>query len=317
MTKSSLNHVWILMRREIWESPVAFKWTPLGIGALIIVFTIIMLVLGARFDNQMAFTLDAMRLFSDMPFEQKRLIVSGLLFASSNFFLQLMILIILFYLAGSLFDDRKDRSILFWKSLPVSDGMTVASKLLTACVMVPALFLLAIILTQLALLAIASIYSLLAGVNPFSHIWVPASLPRLWTVMALGMLVQALWLLPIYAWLLFCSSWAPRLPILIAIAIPAGLAIAQHSYSLISGFRLPDYNIGAVILRRLGSGVLPGNANIDFSGGVQNIEFNEELFMSFSTIFNHLLKPEMWLGWLIAAVFLYGAVWFRRRASDQ
>lgn len=314
---SSLKILWALMRREVWESPFAFKWTPLGIGVLIVLFAVLMLVIGARLDAEMAFTLDAVRLFGDMPHEQKRLMVSGFLFAASNFFLQLMILIILFYLAGSLFDDRKDRSILFWKSLPVSDRMTVFSKLLTACVLVPALFLGAIALTHLALLIIGSIYALMAGINPLQDLWLPASLPKLWTIMALGLLVQALWLLPIYAWLLFCSSWAPRLPILIAVAIPAGLSIAQHSYSLISGFRLPDYNIGLIMLRRLGSGVLPGNANIDFSGGVENLEFNESLYMSFPAVFNHLLKPEMWVGWLIAAVLLAAAIMFRRRATDQ
>jgi ABC-2 type transport system permease protein len=55
-------------------------------------------------------------MFSEQPFEQKRLAVSGVLFSTSTIFFQLMLLIILFYLAGSLFDDRKDRSILFWKS---------------------------------------------------------------------------------------------------------------------------------------------------------------------------------------------------------
>ena len=317
MTNGSLNQLWILLRREIWESPIAFKWTPLAIAGLIVLAAILILVLGARFDNQMAFTLDAVRLFGEMPAEEKRLLVSGLLFASSNFHLQLMIIIIIFYLVSSLYDDRRDRSILFWKSLPVSDFTVVMSKLATACLTVPALFLFAIILTHLALLLIGTTYALLAGVNPISHIWLPASLPQLWSVMALGLLVQALWLLPIYAWLLFCSSWAPRLPILIAIAIPAGLSLAQHSYSLIAGFRLPEYNIGAIMLRRLGTGVLPGNANIDFSGGVENIEFNEGLFMSFGNVWNHLLKPELWLGVLVAIMFLAATVWFRRRATDQ
>jgi ABC-2 type transport system permease protein len=188
---------------------------------------------------------------------------------------------------------------------------------MTACVMVPALYLVAIILTHLALLAIASVYAMLAGINPLTHLWWPASLPRLWSVMALGLLVQALWLLPIYAWLVFCSSWAPRLPILIAIAIPAGFSIAQHSYSLISGFRLPEFNVGLIMLKRLGSGVLPGNANIDINNGLQDLQFNEELYMSFSGVFSHLLKPEMWIGLLIAAALTAGAVWFRRRATDQ
>lgn len=316
MNTRTLKSLWMLMRREVWESPFAFKWAPLCIGGLIILFTVVMLVLGARFDSDMAFTLDAVRMFADMPAEQKRLVVSGFLFASSNLFLQVMILVILFFLAGSLYDDRKDRSILFWKSLPISDTLTISSKLATAAVMVPAIFLGAIILTHLALLLIASGYAMVAGINPFTNLWWPASLPRLWTVMAAGLLVQALWLMPIYAWLLFCSSWAPRLPILIAVAIPAGFSIAQHSYSLISGFTLPEFNLGLIMLKRLGTGVLPGNANIDLDSGFDNIQFSEDLYMSFSNVAAHMIKPEMWIGLAIAAVLIAGAIFFRRRATD-
>ncbi len=317
MNTRTLNSLWMLMRREVWESPFAFKWAPLCIGGLIILFTVVMLILGARFDSDMAFTLDAVRMFADMPTDQKRLVVSGFLFASSNLFLQVMILVILFFLAGSLYDDRKDRSILFWKSLPISDTLTISSKLATAALMVPALFLGAIILTHLALLLIASGYALVAGINPFTNLWWPASLPRLWTVMAAGLVVQALWLMPIYAWLLFCSSWAPRLPILIAVAIPAGFSIAQHSYSLISGFKLPELNLGLIMLKRLGTGVLPGNANIDMDSGFDNIQFSEDLYMSFANVGAHLIKPEMWMGLAIAAVLIAGAIFFRRRATDN
>jgi len=317
MNTRTLNSLWMLMRREVWESPFAFKWAPLCIGGLIILFTVVMLILGARFDSDMAFTLDAVRMFADMPTDQKRLVVSGFLFASSNLFLQVMILVILFFLAGSLYDDRKDRSILFWKSLPISDTLTISSKLATAALMVPALFLGAIILTHLALLLIASGYALVAGINPFTNLWWPASLPRLWTVMAAGLVVQALWLMPIYAWLLFCSSWAPRLPILIAVAIPAGFSIAQHSYSLISGFKLPELNLGLIMLKRLGTGVLPGNANIDMDSGFDNIQFSEDLYMSFANVGAHLIKPEMWVGLAIAAVLIAGAIFFRRRATDN
>ncbi len=227
-----------------------------------------------------------------------------------------MLVIILFYLSGSLYDDRKDRSILFWKSLPVSDTMTVASKVLTACLLVPAMFLLVIMLTHLVLLLFATILSLLAGINPITTFWLPSSLPRLWTVMALGLVVQALWLLPIYAWITFCSSWAPRLPILIAFGIPAGIALVQHSWSLATSFTLPGTNIGWIILQRLGSGVLPSNIDIEF-GNTADIDFNQELFMSFGNLLDVMLDPAMWIGLGIAAVLLVGAVWFRRRATDN
>ncbi len=317
MNQQTFITLWTLLRRELWESPVAFKWTPLGIAALIILFTVVTLVIGARFDGQMAFTTDALRMFANEPFEQKNLVVSGMLFSFATIFFQLMLLIILFYLAGSLYDDRKDRSILFWKSLPVSDWMTVTSKLATAALLIPAMFLAAIILTHLVLLVIASGYGLLAGINPITEFWLPASLPRLWTVMAAGLIIQALWLLPIYGWLMFCSSWAPRLPILIAIAIPAAIAITQHVWSLVSTFSLPDFNLGMIMLRRLGASILPMSANIQFDGQYHDMQFNPDLFMSYSNLLGYLTRWDMWVGVIIGLAFMAAAVWFRRRATDN
>lgn len=317
MNQHAFVTLWTLLKRELWESPVAFKWTPLGIAIMIILFAIITMVIGARFDAEMAFTTDTLRMFATEPFEQKSLVVSGILFSFATIFFQLMLLIILFYLAGSLYDDRKDRSILFWKSLPVSDWMTVASKLVTASILIPAMFLVAIFITHLALLIIASGYGLLAGINPFTEFWLPASLLRLWTVMIVGLLIQALWLLPIYAWLIFCSSWAPRLPILIAIAIPAAISITQHVWSLTTSFSMPEFNLGMIMLKRLGAGILPMSANIQFDGNVGDMQFNPDLFMSFSNLFAYLTRWEMWVGVLIGLGFLVAAVWFRRRATDN
>jgi ABC-2 type transport system permease protein len=309
------------MRRELWESPGAFKWTPIVILGLTLFFIVFGMILGSRFDNEMAFTLDAIRQFADVPADQKRLFVTGALFSVSTLFFQILILVLLFYLSSCLYDERKDRSILFWKSLPVSDTMTVASKVLTACLLAPALYLAAVIVTQVVVLLIASVYGLMAGINPLTEFWLPASLPKLWLVMALGLIIQGLWLLPIYAWLVFCSSWAPRVPILVAVAVPAVIALLQHAWSLLSSFSMPQLNVGMIILKRLGSGILPSNVgwqvesngnNVDLS----DVQFSEELFMSFSNSLEFLLRPGMWIGIGIALALLAGSIWFRRRATD-
>jgi len=316
MKTQFVKTLWALMRRELWESPVAFKWTPIGIGIFLIFLSILSFIIYTQFDASLASLYDGLRLLADRSAENRGLAVKAGLFSVAALFFQLMLLIILFYLSGSLYDDRKDRSILFWKSLPVSDSLTVASKLLTACLLVPAMFLLAIMATQLVLLLFASILSLMAGLNPFSLFILPAGLPRLWSVMAAGLLVQALWLLPIYAWIAFCSSWAPRLPILIAFGIPAGIALIQHSWSLATSFTLPATNIGWIILQRLGSGALPSNVNIEI-GSTSNMNFDENTFMSFAHLVDVLLDPAMWIGLLIAAFFITGAIWFRRRSTDN
>ncbi len=322
MNMQIVSTLWTLMRRELWENPGVLKWAPIIIMALYLCFILVSLVIGARFDAELAFTLDAIRAFAEEPLEQRRLLMTGLLFATSAMFFQFLILLVLFYLSGSLYEDRKDRSILFWKSLPVSDSMTVSSKLLTACLLAPALYLAAAVLTQLVILLIATGYGLAAGVNPITTFLLPAALPHLWSILISGLLVQALWLLPIYAWIMFCSSWAPRTPILIAIAIPAAISLVQYSWSLISGFRMPEFNLGLIMTKRFASGIIPTSANFQVDSDSHrtdftDLQFSEELFMDFSTVFGHLLKLEMWVGVAIAVALLAGAVWFRRRATDN
>lgn len=321
MNAGVFSRLWILVRREIWESPVAFKWTPVIIAGFILLVTVLLLIIGARVDNEQVFTIDGIRMYAQMDDSQQRMLAAGAMFSVGSLFNQIMFLVVVFYLAGSLYDDRRDRSILFWKSLPVSDRMTVTSKILTALVAAPVLYFAGIALIQLSLLLIASGYGLMAGIDIFSEVWLPANLPKVWTVTLVGSLVQSLWLLPIYAWLLFCSSWAPRLPILIAVLVPTLIGMFQHFWSFFSNFRLPDFNLLLVILERIGRGVMP--ASIEWEQVVSESQDgssfvpSEEMLMSFKSIGNALASREMWIGVAIGLLFLAGSVWFRRRSTDS
>lgn len=317
--KDSINRMFILVRREMWESPVAFKWTPVIIYGFIVLIALLTLIIGIRVDDQMVFTKDGIRMFAELDDTQQRLFTSGALFSISALFHQVMYLVLIFYLAGSLYDDRKDRSILFWKSLPVSDLMTVGSKVLAACVLAPLLYLAGIILTQVTLLLIGSVLGMMADINVFAELWGPANLLKQWPLMLYGSLVQALWLLPIYAWLIFCSSWAPRLPILIAVLVPLLIGMLQHFWSFFSSFKLPDVNLLLIMLDRIGKGVTPASIEweqIATSDG-SSIKPSEDLFMSFGSVTRHLFSMEMWVGVAIGLVLLAAAVWFRRRATDN
>lgn len=311
-----------LMRRELWESPVAFKWTPVFIGGFCLLMLATVLALGAKLDYQFAFTLDSIRMFAAEDTAQRRMLLSGVLFSIAALFNFILFLVVVFYLAGSLFDDRKDRSILFWKSLPVSDTATVSSKLLTACLLAPALFLAGIVAVHILVLLVATVYALAAGVNPFTTFWLPASLPYMWSVLIGGYLVQALWMLPIYGWLLFCSSWAPRLPFLIAIAVPAMLGFVQHFWSLFTGFRLPDFNIWAASFGRIVHGVIPIGVQLQVNdngnnGFTAHGPTGEPLLVSFAPLVERLGSLNLWIGVAVGLTFAAGAVWFRRRATDN
>lgn len=317
--KNVIERLFILVRREMWESPVAFKWTPIIIFGFIMLSTVLALVIGMRIDDQLVFTKDGLRMWTDVADSDQRLFLSGALFSISALFHQVMYLVLIFYLAGSLYDDRKDRSILYWKSLPVSDTLTVASKVAAACILAPLLYLAGIILTQLALLLIGSVIGLMADVNIISELWAPANLPRQWSLMLYGSLVQALWLVPIYGWLIFCSSWAPRLPILIAVLVPLLIGMLQHFWSFFSNFKLPEVNLLLIMLDRIGKGVTPASIEweqIATSSG-SSIRPSEDLFMNFGSVTRHLLSLEMWVGVAIGFALLAAAVWFRRRATDN
>lgn len=315
MIAATLSRLLILVRRETWEHMFAFKWTPLLIAGLNLLVILLLLILGAKVDNQMAFTLDGIRMFAAMPDDQQRLFATGAMFSTGSLFHLVLLIVVIFYLAGSLYDDRRDRSILFWKSLPVSDTLTVASKILTAMIAVPLLYLAAIALTQLALLLIATGYGIAAGIDVFTEIWVPASLPRIWLVTLYASLVQSLWLLPIFSWLVLCSSFAPRLPILIAIIVPALIGLFQHFWSFFTDFRMPEFNLMLIVLQRLGRGVVPMNVELEqIEGGMAN--FGAESLISFKSVNGVLFSLEMWIGVAIGLAFLAGAVWFRKRATD-
>jgi ABC-2 type transport system permease protein len=320
MTTEWLARLWVLVRREIWESPVAFKWTPLIIAGFILLITALTLIIGARVDNELVFTTDGIRMYAELDDAQQRLFGAGAMFSIGALFHQIMFLVVVFYLAGSLYDDRRDRSILFWKSLPLSDRMMVASKIVTAAVAAPVVYLGGIALTQLVLVLIACGYGLLAGIDVFSEILVPTNLPRVWLVTLAGSLVQSLWLLPIYAWLMFCSAWAPRLPILIAVLVPVLIGMFQHFWSFFSNFRLPDYNLLWIVLQRIGRGVMPSQVRwedvADTQSGELQVAPDAELLMSLESVGSYLLMPAMWIGVAIGLALLAGAVWFRRRATD-
>lgn len=317
MNSSTLQQLLVLIRREIWEHSFAFKWTPLIIAGLQILLVILTLLIGARIDNELVFTTDGIRMFADLADGKQELFASLAMFSVGSLFHGIMILVVLFYLAGSLYDDRRDRSILFWKSLPVSDRMVVLSKIITAGIAAPVLYLVGIMISQLVMLVIASGYGIAAGINIITEIWMPASLPRVWLVTLFGSLTQSLWLLPIFGWLMLCSAFAPRLPILVAVGVPALIGLFQHFWSFFTDFRMPEFNLMLILGERFGRGIVPMSIEIDSfnNGGIENVGADQ--ITSFSSVAATLFSLEMLIGLVIGLAFLVAAVWFRRRATES
>src|SRR5258708_2713801 len=131
-----------------------------------------------------------------------------------------------FYCLGALNNERRDRTILFWKSLPVSDLTTVLSKAVIPLVALPMVVFAITVVTQLIMLILGSAVLLVNGLNP-ATIWTHWPMLKMSVGLMYGLAILTLWYAPIYGWLLLVSGWARRMPILWAALPLLGLCIVE------------------------------------------------------------------------------------------
>lgn len=116
-----------------------------------------------------------------------------------------MTIVAIFYALSSLYDERQDQSVLFWRSLPISDSLTVASKLVIAIILVPVIILLAQAIVTVLFLGLESFSYLIAYYGK--------------TIALMSKII--LWsILPTIAWCLLCSAVANKNPFLLAFVAP-------------------------------------------------------------------------------------------------
>jgi ABC-2 type transport system permease protein len=136
-------------------------------------------------------------------------------------------LVSIFYCLSALHGERRDRSIQFWKSLPVSDLTTVLAKAAMPMVVAPAVVLAIILGSQLTMLVLSTVVVLLNGIDP-TRLWTRVDLRLMWFMLPYGLVINALWLAPVYAWVLLISGWAKRMTFVWALAPPLGLALFER-----------------------------------------------------------------------------------------
>jgi hypothetical protein len=145
-----------------------------------------------------------------------------------NLFLFILILVCANYLLATLFTDRRDRSILFWKSMPVSERDEVLSKFGVAMVVAPALFVAASLLAQVACMLLAMLLVWRMDLDPYQLILGNLDFGALITGQMGGVLLMTLWVAPAYAWLLLASAAARRSPFMTAAAPVIGLLLLER-----------------------------------------------------------------------------------------
>jgi ABC-2 type transport system permease protein len=231
-----------------------------------------------------------------------------------------------FYALSSLYADRRDRSLLFWKSLPVSDLETVLSKLVMAMLVLPLVAAGFAVATQLAvalvgalrvdtLAAQLTVHSSLPAAQLAQQLLAVLADPRLWLstllLMVLVTVAFALWTLPLVGWGLLVSAAAPRSPVVFAILIPAGVSLAE-------GLLLQSHWLSSHLAAHAW-GALGGLADALRANAQEG-----ELLPGASTLWSAVTQgarlfsgAELWLGVLIGLLLTALAVWARRYRDEN
>jgi ABC-2 type transport system permease protein len=201
-----------------------------------------------------------------------------------------------FYCLGALHNERRDRSILFWKSMPISDLKAVLVKASVPLVAVPVILFVVIFATQLVMLAVSAMVLLPSGVR-FATLWSQWPIFRMSVVLAYGLVTETLWYAPVWGWLLMVSAWARRAPFLWAILPPIGLCIIEM-------FAFGTGHFSHFLAVRLGGGF-----DAAFSDAGPRESMVDLAQIDPGRFFGSL---EFWGGLVVGAGFLAAAVWLRR-----
>ena len=323
-----------LLKREYWEHRGGFFWAPLITGAIFILLTVMAVIAGESLrqasdvggESLKMNGVELSQLTQTLGPQEMAEMAGGLdlgtLMAATWPFMVLAF-VVFFYCLGALFDERKDRSILFWKSLPLSDHQTVLSKVFSALVVAPVIATIAAIATSIAFLLILSGYVLFHGGNPVSLIWGPASPLTIAFQVAAALPVFALWALPTVGWLLLVSAWSKSKPFLWALLVPlfAGILVSWFDVMEMLGMKASWFwtnVVGRMLLGTLNGIDMVYRTAKDPAMQSFNPEGPQDIVALFSvqntwSAFTHL---DIWVGAVAGVAMILAAVHFRRTRDE-
>jgi len=274
-----MNELYWSIRCELWENRSIF-FAPLVVaGVFLFGFGLSTLFLPHR----MRLTLD--------PAEQRAMLTAPY-DALAMAVILISFLVAFFYCLDALHGERRDRSILFWKSLPLSDRITVFSKASIPLVVLPAITFTIIKLTQWTMRVMTSEVLTMSGLGAKAWTHRPNTL-----ILFYGLIVIALWHAPIYTWLLLISGWARRAAFLWAV-------LPLFAIGVLERVAFNTKYFASMLQYRLVGGFAEAFAFKTPHGGIDSLR---QL-----TPGNFLITPGLWVGLFFAAIFLAAAIRLRR-----
>jgi ABC-2 type transport system permease protein len=285
------TYAW-LIRREFWENR-AIWIVPAALGA-----ALILAALFGRVD------------IDNLPLPVAHRDIGGpVLFAFGVTFFLVMSIYSSWYLLDCLYADRKDRSVLFWKSLPISDTATVLVKLFIGLVAIPLVYFIAADVTTLLLAFIISVRVRVLGSALWrADLWL--QLQALWLYL---IVTTAIWYLPFAGWLMAVSAWARRAVILWSVLPPLALYLLERWFlgTHVVGTALSDRMLGYVTVAFRGSPQHAAPASVD-----EAISASASVWRLLNPI-GFLASPDTWVGAAIGIAFILGAIQLRLRRTES
>ena len=308
-----------LLKREFWEHKGGFFWTPAVVGALMTLGTAASVIAGLAMKSKHGMQINGQQVTNlgavVSPEQQAQAVdaISNAWMVPSALLFGVMSIVVFFYCLGCLFDERKDRSVLFWKSLPVSDTETVLSKVAMALVGAPLLTLAFGFITSALVLLITLAAAGASGLN-LAGVFDTAATYTAPFEFAAVIPVYLVWALPTVGWLMMVSAWARTKVFLWAVGAPVLIGV------LISWFNaMFDFNWNVewfwqnIVARGLLS-MVPGAwfGFVDPHGGMQvehgHIDFSFMVAQSYRT----LASANAWIGAVLGAAMIFVAARIRR-----
>lgn len=273
------------LRRELWENRSLYL-APLLVTGFVLLAVLI---------NTLGLPKKMRTLSSVPPAKQHVTIVKPFSMAPSPILFTTFV-VGFFYALHALYGERRDRSILFWKSLPVSDRTTVLSKAAIPLVVLPLIGYVLAAITVFVLLLVSTVWLVVNGLSP-ARLWAEVRFVQSPVVMLYGLAVHSLWFAPLYAWLLLISAWARRAPFLWAVLPPFVVMVVERII-------FSSTHFASWMAWRM--------------GGAMKTAFGVDAYktlidrVSQLTPLNFLSTPGLWTGLLFAAACLAAAARLRR-----
>jgi ABC-2 type transport system permease protein len=304
-----ITHQLALLKRELWEHRSIFV-TPIAIATIVTLGVLATLVFASGFAAELDLVIFGAQNIAGDP--ERKVALTGFFLTTSWVFLIALAILTVFYTLDSLYSERKDKSILFWRSLPVTDAETVVSKLITAIIVIPVVTVIGIIGTHIVNLIITSIWVSMKGGDGWMLIWGSVSLIDNWLAALVIVMASAIWMSPFIGWFLLVSAYTKRSPLLMAFMPPILIG-------LLEGIILRTHVFAENVLAR-GDG-MPIFRTVDIERF-----FNEEQWRvadGATNLLVHLdivgffVSPAMWAGVAVCGLLSTGAIYVRRYRDES